>query len=284
MCRRLPLVMLTTTVLLCAAAPWSGAPRAQEAGHSPTDLAKATQNPVADLTTIPFQFNFTSGGPLEDRTFYNLNIQPVMPLKVNDEWNLIARTIVPYLSISVPGDTTLGIPERRETGIGDIQEQLFLTPAKAGGLIWGLGPVLSFPTATNEAARTGDWAIGPTAVALKMTGPWVVGALANQLWTVSGDDIGEDVSQLLVQPFINYNLARGWALSTAPVITANWAAPDGEQWTVPIGLGISKVSAIGKQPVNLGLQYYHNAERPSSTGEDTIRFVFALLYPIPKKG
>ncbi len=249
-------------------------------GHSAGDLAKATQNPVGDLTSIPFQFNFNTGGPYLDRTFYNLNIQPVMPLKVSDDWTLIARTIVPYLNIPLPGGTP-GL-EPRATGIGDIQEQLFFTPAKPGGLIWGVGAVASFPTATNDAARTGDWGLGPNLVLLEMAGPWVLGTLANQIWTVGGDDIGENIDQLLIQPFVNYNLANGWALSSAPILTRNGAITSGEKWTVPVGGGISKVAAIGKRPVSIGLQYFHNAVRPESVAEEQLRMTFSLLYPVAK--
>ena len=239
-----------------------------------TELAKATQNPVADLTTVPVQFNFTSGGDLGERTQSLHNVQPVFPLPLSESWNLIARTIVPFLDIPLPDSAG-----SRENGIGDIQAQLFFTPAKTGAIIWGLGPVISFPTATNDAAATGEFALGPTAVVLKNVGPWVLGGLANNLWHIGGDGTNPDINAFTLQPFINYNLARGWSLSTSPIITANWSAPHGEEWTVPMGLGVAKVSTIGKQAVNLGLQYYNNVERPSGTGEHQTRFVFALLFP-----
>ncbi len=267
---------LTFAALLTLALSTTAVVAHAQATPSAGDLAKATQNPVADLTTIPLQFNFFTGGPLEDRTLYNLNIQPVMPLKVTKGMNVIARTIVPYLSIPTTGT-------ERVTGIGDIQEQLFFTPSKAGGLIWGLGPIFSFPTATNDLVKTGDWAAGPTAVVVKMAGPWVLGGLVNQLWTISGDGRGPDINQTAIQPFINYNLEGGWALSTSPLISANWIAPDGEEWTIPLGVGISKVAAIGRRPVSIAIQYYNNVERPPSTAENQLRFVFSLLYPIAKE-
>lgn len=253
---------------------------AQEAGHAATELAKASQNPVGNLTVLPFQFNYLSGGPLGDQTLSNLNFQPVVPLKVGSNWLLIARTIVPFIDIPV-ADSGLAIPQRVK-GIGDIQQQLFFTRAEPGDPVLGFGPVLSYPTATNPLSVSGDWAAGPAAVVCKMTGPWVLGALATQLWTFSGDDQGPDVNLLTVQPFINYNLADGWALAFSPVITANWSAPDGEEWTVPLGIGLTKLAAIGHQPVNLSLQYYHNVERPSTTGDDQIRFVVAPLFPVKR--
>ena len=270
---------MSVTVLLVSSLTLSGLltlNSAQAGEAQETDLAKATQNPVADLTAFPFQFNWTSGGDLGDRTLSLLNFQPVMPLSINDRWNVIARTIVPILSIPLPND-------ERATGIGDIQLQLYFTPAKTGGIVWGVGPVLSLPTATNEAVNTGQFAIGPGAVVVKMTGPWVLGALANNIWRFAGSDTDPEINAFLVQPFINYNFARGWSLAFAPVITANWSAPDGEEWTVPVGFGIGKVAAIGTRPISLSLQYYHNAERPSGSGADQVRLAFSLLFPKPAK-
>jgi hypothetical protein len=191
---------------------------------------------------------------------------------LNSNWNLIARTIVPFIGIPTA-------PTERVQGIGDIQMQLFFTPAESGELIWGAGPVVSLPVATNELARTGDWGLGPTVVALKMAGPWVFGAVANQIFTVAGDDDGTEINQFLIQPFLNYNLQRGWAISTGPVITANWEADDDNVWTVPLGLGFSKVHMIGKTPVNLVFQYYRNVVRPETTGDNTVRLAAVLMFP-----
>jgi hypothetical protein len=247
---------------------------AQAAQQAAGDLAKATRNPVGDLLALPFQFNFNSGGGVRDgRTIYNLNFQPVVPF-VGKNWTIIARTIVPYLNIPGPGT-------ERVTGIGDIQEQIYLTPRKPGALIWGLGPIFSFPTATNDLATTGAWAMGPTMVLLKMTGPWVVRGLANNLWTFSDNDDAEPATNaFLVQPFVNYNFGVGWSLSFAPIITANWDAESGQQWTVPLGLGISKVTAIGQRPTQLSIQYYNNVERPDTGPEHQLRLVVSLLFPV----
>jgi len=237
-----------------------------------TELAKKTQNPVADLVTVPFQFNWNSGGGLGDRTYFLLNVQPVLPIKVSPKWNLISRTIVPLANYPGPAGTRFG-------GFGDIQEQLYFTPAKAGGLIWGLGPMFSFPTATSAPLETGTWAMGVGGVVIKMTGPWVIGALAQQYWPVADDGGDPETNLFVTQPFINYNFGKGWALATAPIITANWDGPDDEQWTVPVGIGISRTTVFNKRPITLGMQYYHNAERPSGGPENQVRIVFNLLYP-----
>ncbi len=241
-------------------------------------LAKQTQNPVADLVTIPVQFNWYTGGGLGDETMQVINVQPVLPLALDDDWLLVSRTIVPLVNVPLPsGD--------RSTGIGDIQEQMYLTSAKPGKVIWGFGPIFSFPTATNDALTTGQFALGADFVVLTMPGKWVIGAVANQLWRIAGSDNTTAINAFFIQPFINYNFHRGWSISTSPNITADWNAPSGQEWTVPLGLGVSKVTGIGKQPVNISLQYYHNVVRPDAAGADVVRMVFALLYPVerPKK-
>lgn len=268
-------IMRLTITATIAAGPHVGAQQPPSAA----DLAKATQNPVGDLVSLPTQFNFNTGGALDDgRAIFNLNFQPVLPFRLGTQWSLIARTIVPYLNIPGPGAT------ERVTGFGDIQEQLFFTPQKPGALIWGVGPVFSFPTATNDLARTGAWAAGPTAVLVKMTGPWVFGGLINNLWTFDdSDDADPAVNQLTVQPFINFNFGVGWSFATSPIITANWDAESGQEWTVPLGLGISKVTAIGQRPTSLSIQYYSNVERPDTAPKSQLRFVVSLLFPVAKR-
>jgi hypothetical protein len=247
----------------------------QDTGPSATDLARQTQNPVSSLTSIPLQFNFFSGGPLKDRTLYNLNIQPVFPLPLTSEVNLIARTIVPYESIPGSG------PTDRVKGIGDIEEQLFFTPKNSGAVIIGAGPLFSFPTATNDLVKSGDWAAGPAVVIVMMPGHWVLGGLVTQLWTFAPDDTGPHINQMVIQPAVNYNLAEGWSLAFSPIITANWSAPPGEKWTVPLGAGVSKVTSIGRQPVSLTLAYYNNVTKPSNVGKSELRLAISFLFPIP---
>jgi hypothetical protein len=269
--------ILSTTAWIVglAVAPGSAqqpAAPASAPAHDATELAKQSQNPVGDLVSVPFQFNFFSGGDLEDQTLLNLNVQPVVPFSVGKDWKVIARTIVPINSF--PGPDGL-----RYSGVGDIQEQLFLTPARPGGIIWGVGPMFSFPTATAFPTETGSWAAGVAAVVLKSTGPWVIGALVTQAWTFA--DAGDDteVNQFLVQPFVNYNFGKGWAIALAPTITANEDAPGGEQWTVPLGLGISRTTVFNRRPMSLGVQYYHNVERPTGTAGQQLRLTLSLLYP-----
>jgi hypothetical protein len=236
-----------------------------------TELAKKTQNPVSDLITLPFQFNWNQGGGYADATHFNLNFQPVASIKTK-KFNIIARTIVPYNSFPAGGS-------ERATGIGDIQEQLYFSPANASNVIWGIGPMFSFPTATNNFAETGSWAVGPGAVLLTMNGPWVIGGLVNQYWTYYDEGGDPETNLFVFQPFVYYNFGGGWALAFSPIWTANWDAPDGEEWTIPLGLGISRTTVFGRRPMTLGVQFYRNVEHPSSGAETQIRAQVSFLYP-----
>ncbi|MCI0441823.1 neuromedin U [bacterium] len=258
------------TICLCFLAVL-GLAQTPEGGQAASDLAKATQNPVSNIISIPFQFNFNSGGGLGDKTFFNLNFQPVIPFKVTDGLNLIARTIVPIVSVPA-GDA-------RFSGIGDIQEQLFFASSKATSTVVGIGPIFSFPTATADVSRTGSWAAGPNGVVVKTTKHFVLGALINQLWTFADDGDDVKVNQFLLQPFVNFNFGKGWALTTGPSITANWDAPDGEQWTVPVGMGIARTTVFAKRPMTLAIAYYHNVEHPSGAAANQLRIQVTLIYP-----
>lgn len=240
-------------------------------------LAKAAQNPIADMISIPFQYNANFDvGPSED-TQHLLNIQPVVPFHLNADWNLITRTIVPLLSqpAMAPGMD-------RENGVGDIQLSLFLSPAKSQGFIWGAGMVAQFDTASDDVLGQGRWGLGPTAVALRIDGPWVYGALINNVWSVDDNDDRLDVNQMLIQPFVNYNFPQhpGRYLTFAPVITANWEVDSDNTWTVPLGLGIGQILKAGKLPLNVQASAYHNVEKPDLVGADwQLRLQVQVLLP-----
>lgn len=236
-------------------------------------LAKAAQNPVANMVSLPLQYNYTSGGGLGSNTAMILNVQPVLPLPIDKRWLIVSRTVVPFVSVPLPS----GIQE--SGGIADIQEQAYFTESKPGKITWAVGPILSFPTATNIAVRTGQWGLGPTAVVLGMPGPWVIGTLVNNIWRIGGVRHGDVLNTFTVQPFINLNLPLAWAISTAPLITSNWSAPSDQRWTVPIGVGVSKVTHVVEQPLNLEMQYYHNVNHPRLAGSDEVRLEVAALWP-----
>jgi hypothetical protein len=254
-------------VIILALVLFAGTADAQDA----SDLAKKTQNPVADLISVPFQNNFNTGAGVGGDTIYNLNIQPVIPTSINEEWNLIHRFIIPLLDVPelIPGTGS-------DFGFGDMQYQGFFSPADSGSLIWGVGPVIQFPTATSALLGAQEWGAGPSFVALSMKGPWVFGGLVNNVWSFDG---GNSVNQLLVQPFVNYNLPGGWYLTSAPIITSNWNAPSGQKWTVPVGGGIGRVTKFGSQPVNIQAAAYHNVEHPTLGPDWNFRLQVQLLFP-----
>jgi hypothetical protein len=240
-------------------------------------LAKAAQNPISSLISVPFQWNSNFDvGPL-DKPQHVLNIQPVYPLSLNDDWNLITRTILPFIS-----QPSFGQGQSRESGLGDIQFSAFFSPTKptSGGWIWGAGPILQLNTAGDDRLGQGAWGLGPAAVALKIAGPWVVGGLLNNVWSLSEDTGRADVNQLLFQPFINYNFADhpGRYLTFAPVITANWEATS-DKWIVPLGIGMGQITKFGKQPVNLQASFYYNVERPDQAPRYQVRLQIQLMFP-----
>jgi hypothetical protein len=249
-------------------------------------IVKASQNPVGNIAAVPIQFNNNYAlGPYA-RYQFNINIQPVIPLTLSKNMTLIARTIIPVLDnpsnlspAACPPNGVCG----STFGISDIQEQLFFAPkTKAGALIWGAGPILQFPTASPDFLGTGKWSAGPAAVALVMPGPFVMGMLATQLWSFTGKASTPQVDSGLFQPFINYNLKGSWAIATAPILTVNYAAPGNQKWSIPVGGGVTKTFKLGDQPMQLGVTFYTYVERPITTPQTQLRFVWSLLFPIKR--
>ena len=238
------------------------------------DLQKASQNPIADLVSVPFQSNTNfNAGPF-NRTQEVFNIQPVVPMHLGENWNVISRTIIPVVSQPDP------LLNTNTNGIGDITQSLFLSPTHPGHLIWGVGPVFTVPSASDPILGTGKVLFGPTAVFLMTPGHWVLGVLVNNQWSVGGDPSRPAVNAFLAQPFVNYNMEHGWYLVTSPIITANWLAASGEKWTVPVGGGFGRVFKLGDQPVNASIQAYYNVERPTGASDWTLRTSLALLFPV----
>lgn len=251
------------------------------AAEKKTDLRAAVQNPVGALISVPLKTAVDFGAP--NGSALIINLQPVIPVTVG-KLNLINRIILPF--ISVPAGINGGIPELPAgapgdgaTGLGDTNYSLFLSPAETRGAIWGLGPSISLPTATDDQLGTGKWSAGPTGVVLVQPTGWTLGALARQLWSFAGDSSRVDVSQFLLQPFANFNLKNGWYLLTDMVLTANWDAPEGQRWTIPLGGGAGKLLKIGKQPVNVRAEAYYNVERPVIAPEWLASFTIQLLFP-----
>jgi hypothetical protein len=239
-----------------------------------SDIAKQAQNPIASLISVPFENDFNPHTGTNKEDSYVFEMKPVVPFRLSNDWNLITRTIIPVIQVPdlAPGVSGTG-------GLGDVQESLFLSPTKAGPVIWGAGPVISFPTATESILGTKKLSLGPTVVVLRSQGHWLFGSLAQNLFSVAGPSGRPDVNQMLLQPFVNYNLPHKWYLTSSPIITANWEVRSSQRWVVPVGGGVGKIVRFGKQPVNVYTQFFRNVQRPDGTSSWSARFNMTFLFP-----
>jgi hypothetical protein len=249
---------------------------APPAGGDAEDLAKKLSNPVASLISVPLQSNADFKiGPNDDGWRYQMNMQPVVPISIGDDWNVISRTIMP---IVYQDDIFPGAGD--QFGLGDITQSLFFSPkapSSFGGLIWGVGPAFLIPTATNDLLGTEKFGIGPTAVVLKQAGPWTIGILANHIWSVTGDDDRADISSTFLQPFISYTTKDAWTFTLNTESSYDWKS---EQWSVPINAQVSKLVKFGEQPVSIGGGVRYWAESPDSGPEGFgARLTVTFLFP-----
>jgi hypothetical protein len=246
-------------------------------------LRNAAQNPVASLISVPVQENWNFGIQPGNRTQNVLNIQPVIPLSLGKKWNLITRWITPIIYQPIPVPQPPGPPAQQTGvyGLGDLNPSFFLSPKKSK-VIWGIGPTFVFPTATNTTyLGQGKFSIGPTVVVLVQPTHWTIGFLANNYWSVAGhSDLDKPaVNQFLLQWFANYNMKKGWYLTSGPIITANWRASSGNVWVVPFGGGVGRIMKLGFQPVNITTQFYGNAVHPPGASPWTMKMQIAFLFP-----
>jgi len=252
---------------------------AGDAAKGGGDLRAAVQNPISSLISVPFKFAFDYGAANGDGTI--MNIQPVYPI-TKGRFNYVSRLILPVGRV----DGAISTPDNPNPsgvgsadGLGDANYSLFVSPVEYDKVIWGAGPSLSMPTASDDQLGSGKWSAGVTAVALTQPKWGSMGILGRQIWSFAGDDDRADVSQLLVEPFLNYNLEKGWFLITDIIITANWEAPSSERWTVPLGGGVGRIYKIGNQAVNNRFEAYYNVERPDAAPEWSWSFTFQFLFP-----
>ena len=236
------------------------------------ELAKKLANPISDLVSVPFQFNWEQDVGPNDETRFVLNIQPVIPFSISTNWNMIARVIVPLVS-----QPPLFDPGAPASGVSDILTSFFFSP-KAGGLIWGVGPVVSLPSTSAPTLGTGKWSGGPTAVVLKQSGAWTFGALWNQVWSFAGNSQRNDVNQMFVQPFLAYQATRTLTLTVQSETTANWEVDEG-RWTVPINVVLSKLSTFGVFPASYQVGLGGFPVHPETGPSWKIRGAIVVLLP-----
>ena len=296
--------------------PSAYAQDAQPAGAA-EDLAKAAQNPISSMISVPFQYNINVGADryylrenaLLTRTIFDRFLDEEFdadgalrfrirhrtdefldPYTEKEERTQHVLNIQPVYPVNVGNVNIINriiLPvmyqplgkDDSESGLGDIQYSMFFSPADSGKLIWGIGPSFSLPTATDDALGTGKWSAGPSVVALAMPGRWVLGALASNLWSFAGDDDRPDVNAMVIQPFVNYNFNKGWYFTSSPIITANWKADSEDRWTIPVGAGFGKIFKVGKQPMNAQFGAYYNVEKPDGAADWNVRFQLQFMFP-----
>lgn len=238
-------------------------------------LAKRLQNPVADLVSVPIQCNYDHGYGTGDKgERWVANIQPVIPVGINDDWNLISRTILPIVS-----QHDIFSDSGTQAGLGDITQSFFLSPKQPtkGGWIWGAGPVFLLPTGTDTLLSSRKWGVGPTGVALGQDGPWTYGALVNHVWSVAGDADRSGVSSTFLQPFLSYTTHDAWTLALNSESTYDWKA---SEWSAPLNFTVSKLTSFGDQKVSLGLGTRYWMKTPDSGPEGFgVRFTITFLFP-----
>ncbi len=258
-----------------------------------TNLAKQLANPISSLISVPFQANEDFGyGPSHNGYKFTLNIQPVIPISLNKDWNLILRTIIPVVSQhdlfyveNVPKNLNLPAQNRSQDGLSDTLQSFFFSPKKPGpfGLIWGIGPAFLYPTGTHPFLGTGTFSIGPTVVVLKQVGGLTAGVLMNQLWSVAIEEHRQSISQMYLQPFLAYTTKTHTTFTLSSEDTANWDNTPGDaKWTIPLIFQISQVLKIGKQPVSIQLGGKYYADTPRYGPDWGLRLNFTLLYPTAK--
>ena len=241
-------------------------------GGEHADLAKQLNNPVAALISVPFQFNWDTGlGPKRaDRV--TLNVQPVIPFSLNDDWNLISRTILPIVNLESTAD---GVSSA--FGLGDTVQSFFFSPKEpVGGWILGAGPVVLLPTATEDAFKSRQFGLGPTAVGLRQHDGWTYGALANHVAGLREPGDRDRVNATFLQPFLVYTTPNAVSYSLNTESSYDW---NSEQWTVPINASVSKLTSIGDQKVSFQLGGRYFADAPDGGPDWGIRFNVTFLFP-----
>lgn len=242
-------------------------------GISSADLAKTLANPIGALISVPFQNNIDSGGgPAGNGSQFKLNLQPIIPFTLNEDWLLISRTVLPLVYQKDMSGTS------SQSGLADTVQSFFLSPAKPteSGWIWSAGPAMLLPTATNELLGGEKWGAGPTVVALKQQDGWTYGALANHIWSFAGNSARADVSATYLQPFVSYTTKTSTTFTMNTESTYDWT---NEQWTVPVNFMVQQVMKFGEQPVALtvGARYY--ADKPDHGSNWGLRFAVIFLFP-----
>jgi len=250
-----------------------GSGTADGAKSDAAEMAKKLANPIGALISVPFQNNFDWGaGSTGDGFQYKLNLQPIIPFTLNQDWLLISRTVLPFVYQEKISGTS------SQSGLADTVQSFFLSPVKPtrSGWIWGAGPALLLPTATASELGAKKWGAGPTVVVLKQQNGWTVGALANHVWSFAGDSARDEVSATYLQPFVSFTMKRAMTFTLNTESTYDW---HNKQWTVPLNLMVQQLLKVGKQPVALTVGGRYYADKPDGGPDWGLRFAVILLFP-----
>jgi len=241
------------------------------ASSDSAELSKQLNNPVSSLISVPFQENIDfSVGP-EEGTRSVLNIQPVVPFAISKDWNVIVRTIMP---VTYQNDV---VSDSNQFGLGDVTQSFFFSPNPGpNGIVWAVGPVFVYPTATDRFLGGDKWGAGPTALVLKQTGGDTVGILANHVWSVAGDDDRADISTTFLQPFYSHTTKAHTTFGINAESTYDWK---GKKWTVPVNLTVTQLTHMGKQPISVGGGVRYYASAPKDGPNWGVRLIFTMLFP-----
>ena len=235
------------------------------------ELAKRVQNPIAKLTSIGLRDDLSLNYGPEDDVLNVFDIIPVLPIQISQNTNLIWRTDIPVIHMPYPESVD---------GVGDINMSFYLAAARPAKLTWGAGPVVEFPTATNESIGTKKWSGGGGIVIVYTAKKWVAGGRVNNIWSLAGEKDKPAVNQMLLEPFFHYNLNGGWYFSFAPSITADWETSNTDnRWLIPLGGGVGKMFSWGKQKMNATAQAYYNVEKPEFGPDYSLRLQLGFLFP-----
>ena len=242
---------------------------------SEAELAKKLANPLAAMISLPMQLNYDQDFGVDDTgDRFLMNLQPVVPISLNKDWNLISRSIVPVVT-----QNEFFAGAGRQTGLGDTVQSLWFSPAKPTdkGLVWGIGPVILIPTATDDLLGGGKWGLGPTAVALRHVGSWTYGGLVNHIWSVAGSGNRNNINSTFVQPFINYITPSAVTYGLNTEASYDW---ESKQWSVPVNFMVSKLVSFDKQMVSFqgGIRYWVKSTDSGPEGLG-LRFAVTLLFP-----
>ena len=270
------LVVLALVCAVGAAEAQDQAPTATAAAADAAALAEKLSNPVSDLVSVPFQFNWAQGVGQDNQTRFILNVQPVMPFTLSKDWNLITRVIMPMI-----GQPVLAAGGSPSSGLGDVLGSFFFSPSRSGKVTVGVGPAISLPSTNEPTLGSGKWSAGPTFVALTQRGPWTVGVLWNQVFSFAGDPARKDVNQMFLQPFLTYTTKSLWTMGVNSEAIANWKA-DTDKWTVPINFSVAKLSSFGPFPASYQVGFGVYVASPAGGPTWQLRTAMVILLPRKK--